>query len=76
MPIDFAFPGAEVSHGWTARRPGPNDRRRFGGGTGALSFWGYSPPEVDGIWLWVYCYKIPMHPVFDLLKGDYRGLRV
>ena len=21
---------------------------------------------------WVYCYKIPIYPIFYLLKGDYR----
>ena len=30
-----------------------------------------SPPEVDRIWLWVYCNKIPICPIFCLLKGDY-----
>ena len=23
------------------------------------------------IWLWVYCKRIPMYPIFYLLKGDY-----
>ena len=27
--------------------------------------------KVDGIWLWVYCTKIPIYPIFYLLKGDY-----
>ena len=30
-----------------------------------------SPPEVDKIWLWVYYNKIPIYPIFYLLKGDY-----
>ena len=30
-----------------------------------------SPPYVDRIWLWVYNNKIPMYPIFYLLKGDY-----
>ena len=32
---------------------------------------------MDRIWLWVYCNKIPIYPIFYLLKGDYRagGLR-
>ena len=29
----------------------------------------YSPPEVDRIWLWVYYNKIPLYPMFYLLKG-------
>ena len=33
-------------------------------------------PYVDRIWLWVYYNKIPMYPIFYLLKGDYvLGLR-
>ena len=43
----------------------------------ATSFVGttnYSPPEVDRIWLWVYYNKIPMYPIFYLLKGDYSTL--
>ena len=31
----------------------------------------YSPPEADRIWLWAYFNKIPIYPVFYLLKGDY-----
>ena len=31
-----------------------------------------SPPCVDRIWLWVYYNKIPIYPIFYLLKGDYR----
>ena len=31
-------------------------------------------PEVDRIWLWVYCNKIPIYPVFYLLKGDDIGI--
>ena len=36
------------------------------------------PPEVDRIRLWVYPNKIPIYPIFYLLKGDYRpnGRRV
>ena len=30
----------------------------------------YSPPKVDRIWLWVYDNKIPIYPIFYLLKGD------
>ena len=26
--------------------------------------------KVDRIWLWVYYNKIPIHPIFYLLKGD------
>ena len=33
----------------------------------------YSPPEVDRIWLWVYDNKMPIYPIFYLLKGDYRS---
>ena len=32
---------------------------------------GYSPPEVDRIGLWVYDTKIPIYPIFYLLKGDH-----
>ena len=32
----------------------------------------YSPPGVYRIWLWVYYTKIPLYPIFYLLKGDYR----
>ena len=32
----------------------------------------YSPPYVGRIWLPVYVYKIPIYPIFYLLKGDYR----
>ena len=32
---------------------------------------GYSPPEVDRIWLLVYYNKIPIYPIFYLVKGDY-----
>ena len=32
----------------------------------------YSPPSVDRIWLWVYCNKIPIYPIFYLLKRDYK----
>ena len=40
-----------------------------------------SPPEVDRMWLWVYYNKIPIYPIFYLLKGDYplkglEGLRL
>ena len=31
----------------------------------------YSPPSGDRIWLWANYNKIPMHPIFYLLKGDY-----
>ena len=31
----------------------------------------YSPPEVDRTWLWVYYKKIPIYPIFYLLKADY-----
>ena len=33
---------------------------------------GYSPSQVDRIWLWVYK-KIRIYPIFDLLKGDYNA---
>ena len=29
----------------------------------------YIPPYVDRIWLWVYYNKIPIYPIFYLLKG-------
>ena len=29
----------------------------------------YSPPEVDRTWLWVKYNKIPIYPIFCLLKG-------
>ena len=32
----------------------------------------YSPPEVDRIGFWVHYSKIPIYPIFYLLKGDYR----
>ena len=32
---------------------------------------GYSPPEVDRIWLRVYYNKIPVYLIVYLLKGDY-----
>ena len=32
----------------------------------------YSPPQVDRMWLWVYYNKIPIYPIFYLLKGHYR----
>ena len=28
---------------------------------------------VHRIWLWAYYTKIPIYPIFYLLKGDYRG---
>ena len=28
--------------------------------------------KVDRTWLWVYYTKIPIYPIFYLLKGDYR----
>ena len=31
----------------------------------------YSPPYVDRIWLWVIHDKIPIYPIFYLLKEDY-----
>ena len=31
----------------------------------------YNPPQVNGIWLWVYYNKIAVYPIFYLLKGDY-----
>ena len=34
----------------------------------------YNPPQVDRIQLWVYQNKIPIHPIFYLLKGDYRHI--
>ena len=34
--------------------------------------WGYSPPQVDRIWIWVSYNKIPIYPIFYLLKGGYR----
>ena len=36
-----------------------------------LKFRVYSRPQVDRIWLWVYFSKIPICPIFYLLKGDY-----
>ena len=36
----------------------------------------YSPPEVGRIWLWVDYNKIPIYPIFYLLKGDYMRLGV
>ena len=49
---------------------------------GILGIWGsyyhipnqqksYSPPYVDRIWLRLYYNKIPIYPVFYLIKGDY-----
>ena len=38
-----------------------------------VGYWGGSPPEVDRIWLRVYYNKIPIYPIFYLLKwGLYR----
>ena len=31
----------------------------------------YSPPQVDGIWLWVFHNEIPIYPIFHVLKGGY-----
>ena len=28
---------------------------------------GYSPPEVERVWLTVYCNKVPIYPIFHLL---------
>ena len=36
-----------------------------------VSIGAYSPPQVDRIWLRVYYKKIPIYPIFYLLKGDY-----
>ena len=33
--------------------------------------YGYSPPKVDRIWIWVCYNKIPIYPIFYLLRGDY-----
>ena len=30
--------------------------------------------ETDRIWLWVYYNKIPIYPIFYLLKGDHKAL--
>ena len=28
------------------------------------------PPEVDRIWLWVYCNKLPIYPIYSIyLRG-------
>ena len=35
---------------------------------------GLCPPLVDRIWLWVYYHKIPIYPIFYLLKGDHKSL--
>ena len=43
------------------------------GGNSELEFRDYSPPLVDRIWLWVCSNKIPIYPIFYLLKGDYRA---
>ena len=42
---------------------------------GCRSASGHSPPQVDRIWLGVYYSKIPIYPIFYLLKGDYMLLR-
>ena len=60
----------------TLCRPAPSPRN---GKSGRDKTWGlritvYSPPEVDRIWLWVYYNKIPLYPIFYLLKGDCRIL--
>ena len=39
----------------------------------ALNLKPYSPPQVDRIWLCVYYNKIPIYPIFYLLKGDYKS---
>ena len=35
---------------------------------------GYRPCDVDRIWVWVFCNKIPIYPIFYRLKGDRRFL--
>ena len=35
----------------------------------------YSPPYVDRIWFWVYYNKVPIYPIFYLLKEDDEGLK-
>ena len=47
---------------------------RSGLGFGDLELGRYSPPEVARIWLWVYYNKVPIYPIFYLLKGGYRAL--
>ena len=37
--------------------------------TGSLQKPMHSPPQVDRIWLWVCDNKIPIYPMFYLLKG-------
>ena len=37
----------------------------------SLKVWACSPPSVDRIWLRVYQNKIPIYPIFYLLRGDY-----
>ena len=39
-----------------------------------LCLQGYSPPQVDRIWLWVYYNKILIYRIFYLHKADYKGL--
>ena len=39
-----------------------------------LCLQGYSPPQVDRIWLWAYYNKIPIYRIFYLRKADYKGL--
>ena len=39
--------------------------------TSKLPLMSCSPPYVDRVWLRVYYYKIPINPIFYLLKGDY-----
>ena len=53
---------------------GTNDIRfrRFGFSRLGCRAWGYSPPQVDRIWLWAYHDKITIYPIFYLLKGGCR----
>ena len=30
----------------------------------------FNPPQIDGIWLWVYYNTIPIYPILYVLKGD------
>ena len=48
------------------------------GDDGLTALWPkiYSPPEVDRIWLWVYHNKIPIYPIFFLLKGTIGSIGV
>ena len=47
----------------------------YSSATNSMQFQASSPPSVDRKWVWVDFNTIPIHPIFYLLKGDYKELR-